>query len=286
MSRHDPADYLDKAALPRLLDALVAQGWFVGERFIDTALCHSLQAELQTLKTQSQLDEAGIGRGQAHRIKRDVRGDAIHWLDRESRAQRQYLAVMTFLQQAINRALYLGFSSSRRTLPCTRPAPFTRSISTAFAAAATVSSRPCCTSIPRGRPRTAARWRCSTPMTPTVKLRAYAPNSGPSCVFSPTASPTRCCRPRLRAPASPAGSAATHRWAAPSIRPAEDAASPRFVEYARIGLDRSQLRPPDGQPLAQYEVRAGQLGSIEGLVITGYQRRLRDQRRTPHLPGA
>ncbi|MDV6317590.1 2OG-Fe(II) oxygenase [Chromohalobacter sp. HP20-39] len=108
MSQSNPADYLDMAALPRLLDALVTQGWFVGERFIDTALCHTLQAELQTLKARSHLDEAGIGRGQAHRIKRDVRGDAIHWLDRESRAQRQYLTVMTFLQQAINRELYLG----------------------------------------------------------------------------------------------------------------------------------------------------------------------------------
>lgn len=108
MSRHTAADYLDIAALPALMEALVTQGWFIAEEFLDASLCRTLHAELHGLEEQSALEVAGIGRGQAHRIKREVRGDAIHWLDRESRAQRQYLAVMALLQQEINRALYLG----------------------------------------------------------------------------------------------------------------------------------------------------------------------------------
>ncbi|BBI60303.1 hypothetical protein HSBAA_16090 [Vreelandella sulfidaeris] len=54
------------------------------------------------------LDEAGIGRGQQHLLRKDIRGDAIHWLDHESAAQRRYLDAMSELQQALNHALFLG----------------------------------------------------------------------------------------------------------------------------------------------------------------------------------
>lgn len=99
---------LDHAALPRLVDDLVERGWFVGERFIDAALCQALHDELQALAANDALTDAGIGRGDEHRLRRDIRGDAIHWLNRESQAQRHYLALMETLQRQINRALYLG----------------------------------------------------------------------------------------------------------------------------------------------------------------------------------
>lgn len=99
---------LDGNAVSQLVDGLVEQGWFAGERFIDTTLCRSLHDELQRLSANQALSEAGIGRGDQHRLRRDIRGDAIHWLDRESQAQRHYLALMAELQQQINRALYLG----------------------------------------------------------------------------------------------------------------------------------------------------------------------------------
>ncbi|SHE38050.1 SM-20-related protein [Modicisalibacter ilicicola DSM 19980] len=110
MPHHRPATppALNEDALTRLVDALVEKGWFVGERFIDAELCQALRDELWTLSANQALTEAGIGRGARYRLRRDVRGDAIHWLDRESQAQRRYLAVMETLQQQINRALYLG----------------------------------------------------------------------------------------------------------------------------------------------------------------------------------
>ncbi|WP_136068787.1 2OG-Fe(II) oxygenase [Modicisalibacter radicis] len=104
----NPLAGLDEAALPTLVDRLVEQGWFVGERFIDPALCRALHDELRTLADHRALQAAGVGRGEAHRLRRDIRGDAIHWLNRDSQPQRDYLAAMAGLQGQINRALYLG----------------------------------------------------------------------------------------------------------------------------------------------------------------------------------
>lgn len=100
--------YWDDTQLSALIDALVARGWYVGERFIDSDLCRELRDELHMLHQRQALQEAGIGRGDERTLRRDIRGDAIHWLDRESLAQRRYLALMNELQQQINVALYLG----------------------------------------------------------------------------------------------------------------------------------------------------------------------------------
>ncbi|ATH78161.1 2OG-Fe(II) oxygenase [Vreelandella hamiltonii] len=91
-----------------LVDALVEQGWYVGRGVIDPALCQALQGELLHLAAHDALDEAGIGRGQQHLLRKDIRGDAIHWLDRESEAQRYYLDAMAELQRSLNQALFLG----------------------------------------------------------------------------------------------------------------------------------------------------------------------------------
>ena len=98
----------DPQRLTPMVDALVERGWCVAERFIDAELCQSLFAELCRLAEQDALAAAGIGRGSEHHLRRDIRGDAIHWLDRESLAQRRYLSAMGELQQSLNRALYLG----------------------------------------------------------------------------------------------------------------------------------------------------------------------------------
>ncbi|WP_251978882.1 2OG-Fe(II) oxygenase [Salinicola avicenniae] len=98
----------DTRQITPLIDALVEQGWYVGEHFIAPALCRALSQDVDSLQTREGLHEAGIGRGGEHTLRRDIRGDAIHWLDRESLAQRRYLALMGELQQQINIALYLG----------------------------------------------------------------------------------------------------------------------------------------------------------------------------------
>ena len=99
---------LDPQAHLELVDALVEQGWYVGKGVIDSALCQALHREIHHLAEHDALDEAGIGRGQQHHLRKDIRGDAIHWLDRESDAQRRYLDAMAELQQSLNQALFLG----------------------------------------------------------------------------------------------------------------------------------------------------------------------------------
>lgn len=100
--------FWDSAQLPGLIDGLVERGWYVGERFLDVTLCEALREELKRLHQREALQEAAIGRGGERTLRRDIRGDAIHWLDRESLAQRRYLALMSELQQQINVALYAG----------------------------------------------------------------------------------------------------------------------------------------------------------------------------------
>lgn len=99
---------LQPATQVTLVDALVEQGWYVGREVIDLELCEALNHELLHRAAYNGLDEAGIGRGQQHLLRKDIRGDAIHWLDRESAAQRRYLDAMSELQQALNHALFLG----------------------------------------------------------------------------------------------------------------------------------------------------------------------------------
>ncbi|MGQ7243368.1 2OG-Fe(II) oxygenase [Salinicola sp. V024] len=101
-------DFWDSAQLPALIDGLVEHGWYVGEGFLDVTLCRELREELERLHHLAALQEAAIGRGDERTLRRDIRGDAIHWLDRESLAQRRYLALMGELQQQINVALYAG----------------------------------------------------------------------------------------------------------------------------------------------------------------------------------
>ncbi|GHB25535.1 2OG-Fe(II) oxygenase [Salinicola rhizosphaerae] len=98
----------DESQLSALIDGLVARGWYAGTGFIDAGLCRELHADLAGLRARDALQEAAIGRGDERTLRRDIRGDAIHWLDRESLAQRRYLALMAELQQQINVALYLG----------------------------------------------------------------------------------------------------------------------------------------------------------------------------------
>ncbi|HET8790503.1 MAG TPA: 2OG-Fe(II) oxygenase [Modicisalibacter sp.] len=99
---------LNSPELARLVDDLVEHGWFVAERFISAELCRALHDELQKLAANDALADAGIGRGDSRQLRRDIRGDAIIWLNRESQAQRDYLALMAELQRQINQALYLG----------------------------------------------------------------------------------------------------------------------------------------------------------------------------------
>lgn len=75
-----PTALFSPATLSALADALVEQGWYVGKHVIDAELCHTLHRELEQLAQHNGLNEAGVGRGNAHHRRKDIRGDAIRWL--------------------------------------------------------------------------------------------------------------------------------------------------------------------------------------------------------------
>mgnify|MGYP003113657584 FL=1 len=103
-----PAPLLDPVALNLLIDELVEHGYSVRPDFLPRQVIAQLNDELTELETRQQLTAAGIGRGREHDLRPDIRGDAIRWLDRNSRAQRAYLEAMNMLKDELNRALYLG----------------------------------------------------------------------------------------------------------------------------------------------------------------------------------
>lgn len=88
------------------LEQFYLHGWVVVPTAIDLALCQQLCQEAQA----SALQPAGVGRGQALQLNRDIRRDQTLWLDGASTAQQQYLALMAQLQQAANRRCLLGLT--------------------------------------------------------------------------------------------------------------------------------------------------------------------------------
>lgn len=100
------SDYHDK--LKHLIDTLATQPVCIVPGFFDAALTDTLYQELKQYTEAHKLSEARVGKGdQQIRIPK-IRGDAIHWLDGETEAQQQFLAIMDTYRQALNRQLFLG----------------------------------------------------------------------------------------------------------------------------------------------------------------------------------
>ncbi|BBP42270.1 2OG-Fe(II) oxygenase [Thiosulfativibrio zosterae] len=99
---------LTENILDSLLDALVEQGWFEWPNAVDEDLCLELLAEVESLDEEGELRRAGIGRGDALQLNKDIRRDQIKWLDNSTPPQQRYLKHMANLQCQLNRALFLG----------------------------------------------------------------------------------------------------------------------------------------------------------------------------------
>ncbi len=113
--RHYPSEHailfnlkLESASINIAIDALVDQGWFFWQNAIPRSLCDALYFELQQRQQDGELQQAGIGRGQEHQLNQRIRRDAIHWLERQTPAQAQYLDLMQQLQLELNRQLFMG----------------------------------------------------------------------------------------------------------------------------------------------------------------------------------
>jgi SM-20-related protein len=94
--------------IDEMLDALVEQGWYEWPQAVSRELCEALLAEVEQYDEEGELQRAGIGRGDAHQLNKEVRRDQIKWLDGSTEAQVLYLKQMAELQYQLNRALFLG----------------------------------------------------------------------------------------------------------------------------------------------------------------------------------
>jgi len=93
-----------------LAQALDAHGACRLPAFPDAATTRALREDLLRLQGASALAPAAVGRGAAHGMHAQVRGDATLWLDdaRAGAAAGAYLASLDALRIALNRRLFLG----------------------------------------------------------------------------------------------------------------------------------------------------------------------------------
>ena len=102
------ASIADALPIDIIADALTSQGWWVGERALPPGFTATLRAELERLEEDDRLRRAGIGRETDYQIARDIRGDRIRWLNRESPPQAAFLEFAQALKRQLNRTLFLG----------------------------------------------------------------------------------------------------------------------------------------------------------------------------------
>jgi SM-20-related protein len=89
---------------------LAEEGWALTEEFLPATELVALAQEARQLWQQGDFKAAGIGRGSGFRIRPEIRGDSILWLeqDRLTPAQMKYWSEIEKLRQRLNQELFLG----------------------------------------------------------------------------------------------------------------------------------------------------------------------------------
>jgi len=101
-----------EAMADALASALETHGGCVIDALPDAQLTMALREDLRRLQASAALSTAAIGRGNRHRQRADIRGDATLWLDdpRCGQVAAQFFTAMDALRRALNRRLFLGLA--------------------------------------------------------------------------------------------------------------------------------------------------------------------------------
>lgn len=90
----------------QIADALAGPGFIVLDQPLPESLMQGLLADIH--RQQATLKPAGVGRQHDYQLNKNIRGDAIQWLEPDDSAVTEFLCWMDKLRLAINKRLFLG----------------------------------------------------------------------------------------------------------------------------------------------------------------------------------
>jgi len=94
----------------RASESISTEGWLILPDFIDQETVAALRDECRQLAATGMFREAAVGNNANHKIRPDIRGDEIHWLEaaQGNGGRQRCLARFEQLRLALNRELQLG----------------------------------------------------------------------------------------------------------------------------------------------------------------------------------
>jgi SM-20-related protein len=98
------------SGLETLSSPIAEQGWAVQPGVLDAREVGAWSLEALASFRNGEFRRAGVGRGEGHRIRPQVREDFVRWLDPPgaTSSERRYFELMEHLRQTLNRELTLG----------------------------------------------------------------------------------------------------------------------------------------------------------------------------------
>jgi SM-20-related protein len=99
-----------RVALDRICAAIAADGVAVEADFLPQSTIAALTREARARDAAGEFHSAGIGRGPAHMMRSEVRGDRILWIDESApaSAEKPFWQAFDALRLALNETLQLG----------------------------------------------------------------------------------------------------------------------------------------------------------------------------------
>lgn len=95
----------------KIIGELSARGWSITEGYFSAAEVAMLRAECRVRWDGGSFRHAGVGRGAELKIRPEVRGDHVYWLDPtlpDTPQQQSYFTALEQLRRTINSELFLG----------------------------------------------------------------------------------------------------------------------------------------------------------------------------------
>jgi SM-20-related protein len=98
------------SGLETLPARIAGRGWAVEPLFLDRNEVELWHREAKAAYDAGEFERAGIGRGERHRIRPEVREDYVRWLDAPGAtpSEKRYFELMERLRLSLNRELTLG----------------------------------------------------------------------------------------------------------------------------------------------------------------------------------